>query len=60
MSKKLSPVAKAGWLLVGLVGAISLGVVSLRRGEPVNALWLIVATACVYAIGYRFHSAWLM
>jgi len=60
VSKKLSPAAKAGWLLVGLVGAISLGVVSLRRGEPVNALWLIVATACVYAIGYRFHSAWLM
>ena len=25
-----------------------------------NALWLMVATGCVYAIGYRFHSAWLM
>jgi carbon starvation protein len=37
-----------------------LGVVAFERGEPVNALWLIVATGCVYAIGYRFHSAWLM
>ncbi len=42
------------------MGAGALGVVSWQRGEPVNALWLVVATGCVYAIGYRFHSAWLM
>ena len=52
--------AKLGWLGVALIGAASLGVVAFERGEPVNALWLIVATGCVYAIGYRFHSAWLM
>ena len=45
---------------VALGGAVALGVVGLQRGEPVNALWLVVATGCVYAIGYRFHSAWLM
>ena len=45
---------------MAILGAISLGVVAFRRGEPVNALWLIVATGCVYALGYRFHSAWLM
>ena len=39
---------------------MALGVAGLQRGEPVNALWLVVATGCVYAIGYRFHSAWLM
>jgi len=60
MGRKLSPWAKAGWLVVALLGAGSLGVVAFERGEPVNALWLIVATGCVYAIGYRFHSAWLM
>ena len=37
-----------------------MGVVAWQRGETVNALWLMVATGCVYAIGYRFHSAWLM
>ena len=52
--------AKVGWGVVGLVGAGALGVVAWQRGEPVNALWLVVATGCVYAIGYRFHSAWLM
>ena len=60
MGKKPSLWAKMAWLLVALIGAGSLGVVAFERGEPVNALWLIVATGCVYAIGYRFHSAWLM
>ena len=60
MGKKLSPWAQLAWLGIALVGAGSLGVVAFERGEPVNALWLIVATGCVYAIGYRFHSAWLM
>lgn len=30
------------------------------RGEPINALWVVVATGCVFALSYRFHSAWLM
>ena len=58
--RKLSGVARVGWLGVALGGAVALGGVGLQRGEPVNALWLVVATGCVYAIGYRFHSAWLM
>lgn len=58
--RKLSGVARLGWLGVALGGAVALGVVAFQRGEPVNALWLVVATGCVYAIGYRFHSAWLM
>ena len=29
-------------------------------GEPVNALWVVVASVCIFAISYRFHSAWLM
>jgi len=33
---------------------------ALSRGEPVSALWMVVATVCVFAVAYRFHSAWLM
>ena len=44
MAKNLSGMAKLGWLGVALIGAASLGVVAFERGEPVNALWLIVAT----------------
>jgi carbon starvation protein len=28
----------------------------LRRGEPVNAIWLLAAALSVFAIGYRFYS----
>ena len=32
---------------------------ALVRGETVNAVWFVVAAASVYAIGYRFYSAFL-
>jgi len=60
MRKSPGWLGRIGWGIVAVAGAVSLGVVAWQRGEPVNALWLIVATGCVYAIGYRFHSAWLM
>ncbi len=50
----------AAWVLVGLIGVFSLAVAAFQRGEPVNALWIIVASVCVFMIAYRFHSAWLM
>lgn len=49
-----------GWILVGLVGMACLGFLAIVRGEHVNALWMVVASLCVFAIAYRFHSAWLM
>src|SRR4051812_16594152 len=49
-----------GWTIVALVGAYSVAMLAWSRGEPVNALWMVVAALCVFAIGYRFHSAWLM
>jgi carbon starvation protein len=52
-------VAALGWLLVALAGAGALGVLALRRGENVNAAWLLVAALCTYAIGYRFYSAFV-
>ncbi|MEN2747998.1 carbon starvation CstA family protein [Sphingomonas sp. T9W2] len=29
------------------------------RGEPVNALWIVVAALCVYAIAYRFYGLFI-
>ncbi|HRJ70961.1 MAG TPA: carbon starvation CstA family protein [Terrimicrobiaceae bacterium] len=49
-----------GWTLVAVVGAACIGVLAFSRGENVNALWMVVASLCVFAIAYRFHSAWLM
>jgi len=49
-----------GWSVVSVLGAVSIATLAWSRGEPVNALWMVVAALCVFAIGYRFHSAWLM
>jgi carbon starvation protein len=51
--------AALGWALVALLGAGALAVIALSRGEPVSAVWLLVAAVCTYAIGYRFYSAFL-
>ena len=45
---------------MALLGAGSVAILAFSRGEPVNALWMVVAALCVFAISYRFHSAWLM
>ncbi|HET7535611.1 MAG TPA: carbon starvation CstA family protein, partial [Candidatus Didemnitutus sp.] len=47
------------WFLVVALGAASFGILAWSRGEPVNALWLVVAAGCVFALAWRFHSAWL-
>jgi carbon starvation protein len=48
-----------GWSAVALVGAGAVGTIALRRGEPINALWLVVAAICCYALGYRFYSRFI-
>jgi carbon starvation protein len=47
------------WTAVALLGALALGIVALHRGEQINALWLVTAAICTYALGYRFYSAFI-
>src|SRR5579871_4085382 len=47
------------WLLVGSAGALALATIALHRGEEINALWLVVAAVCTYALAYRFYSAFI-
>jgi len=47
------------WLVVACLGAAAIAVVALRRGEPINALWLVAAAACCYALGYRFYGRFI-
>jgi carbon starvation protein len=47
------------WICFSLVGAFAFAVIAFKRGEPVNALWLVVASLCVFAVSYRFYSKWL-
>ncbi len=47
------------WLAVIVLGVLALGTIALRRGEQINAMWLVVAACCTYALGYRFYSKFI-
>jgi len=52
---------KLFWIGVALLGAFALAGIALSIGEEsINAMWIIVAAVCVYALGYRFYSAWIL
>src|SRR6516162_8499845 len=50
---------KVGWISLSLVGAMALGVIATGRGEPISAVWLVAAAACIYTLGYRFYSRFI-
>jgi carbon starvation protein len=50
---------KIFWVLLALAGAVAFSGVALQRGEAINAMWLIVAAVCIYALAYRFYGAWI-
>lgn len=53
------PLASLIWITVTLLGAGATGMVAVHHGEPMNALWLVAAATCCYALGYRFYSAFI-
>ena len=54
--KVLGPIL---WLAVAGVAAFCLGGIALNRGEHISSLWLVLAAACTYAIGYRFYARFI-
>src|SRR5574338_997307 len=50
---------RLAWLAVALLGAGALGRIASAHGEPVSSAWFLVAAIAIYAIGYRFYSAFL-
>ena len=51
--------SKLLWLAVAALGAFSLAILALSRGESVNAAWLVIAAVCTYCIAYRFYGLWI-
>ena len=56
MNKPLSILA---WGAVAALGSAAVAVVAFHRGEPINALWLVTAATCCYALGYRFYCKFI-
>src|SRR5579862_814766 len=53
------PVSILIWIAVTLLGVLAIATIALHRGEEINAMWLVVAALCTYAIGYRFYSKFI-
>ena len=51
--------SKVAWALLALLGAFCLGTVALRRGESVNALWIVVAAVSIYLVAYRYYGLFI-
>jgi carbon starvation protein len=47
------------WILIALVGAWAYVILAVRRGEPINSIYILLAALCSYSVGYRFYSKWV-
>jgi carbon starvation protein len=47
------------WTAVSATAALCLGGIALYRGEAINSMWLVLAAACTYAVGYRFYAKFI-
>jgi carbon starvation protein len=47
------------WGIVSLLAALAIAVVAVHRSEPLNALWMVTAATCCYALGFRFYSKFI-
>ncbi len=47
------------WAAAATGAAVCLGAVAILRGEHINSMWLVLAAACTYAVGYRFYAKFI-
>ena len=47
------------WVLLTAALAGTTGFIALNRGETINAVWLVIASVCVFLIAYRFYSLYI-
>ncbi|TFW39756.1 carbon starvation protein A [Pseudomonas putida] len=50
---------RIAWFAVALLGAFALGTLALRRGEAINALWIVTASVAIYLVAYRYYSLFI-
>src|SRR5690242_4263300 len=47
------------WAVVAIAAAFCLAAIALNRGEHINSIWLVLAAACTYALGFRFYGKFI-
>ncbi len=50
---------KGLWVGVSVAGAGAMAVLALNRGETVSAMWMVVASVCIFMLAYRFYSKFI-
>src|SRR6476659_6815359 len=47
------------WAAVAVAAAFCLAAIALNRGEHINSIWLVLASVCTYALGFRFYGKFI-
>ncbi len=47
------------WIILALLGTAALMVVAISRGEPINALWIVVAALSTFLVAYRYYALYI-
>jgi len=57
MNKKI--VNHLAWGALALLGASCLGIIALRTGETISALWIVTAAVAIYLVAFRYYSLYI-
>lgn len=47
------------WIVISFIGSWCFGVLALHTGEKISAVWIVIASLCIYMIGYRYYSKYI-
>ena len=47
------------WVIVVFLGTAAVATAAMANGEQISAFWLVAVAICVYALAFRFYSAWI-
>lgn len=47
------------WIALGAVALIAIMTLAISRGEPINALWIVVAAASSFLVAYRYYALFI-
>ncbi|NLZ58344.1 MAG: carbon starvation protein A, partial [Corynebacterium sp.] len=53
---KMSPTARVGLLVFGVMAAVGWGAIAFARGESINSVWLVLAAVGSYIIAFSFYA----
>ena len=59
MPKEMKIFWRLFWAAIAVLAAFAFSLVAVERGEPVNSIWLVLASGCTYLIGYRFYAKFI-